>query len=161
VLAAFQPVLAAATDDIADVLVTAAKKAEITPDSLPADFARLTRFVRHDSNGMVLFSDGGSTDGYVRHAKRSSRSPPARSPIRQDAALHDCHRAGGPAGLTFEAMSSALSQRWAHRPTAPTRPARPSAPGRCPNPRARPQNRPGQASDNGDPVIVAQVMQNR
>jgi hypothetical protein len=60
---------AAPADQMADALVAAASKDEITADSLPNDFARLSRFVRHDAGGMAIFSDGGPTDGYVRHAQ--------------------------------------------------------------------------------------------
>ena len=69
---------AAPVDGIADALVTAANKAEITANSLPDDFARLSRFVRRDTGGMAIFSDGGPTDGYVRHAQARDSCIPSR-----------------------------------------------------------------------------------
>jgi hypothetical protein len=62
------PAFAGPTDDVADALVQAGTAA-ITPNTLPDDFARLTKFVRHEANGMILYTDGGPTDGYVRHAQ--------------------------------------------------------------------------------------------
>src|ERR1700744_4201430 len=60
---------AAPADQMADALVATASKDEITAESLPNDFARLSRFVRHDSGGMAIFSDGGPADGSVRYAQ--------------------------------------------------------------------------------------------
>jgi hypothetical protein len=100
---------AAAVDDVADALVAASGKA-ITPESLARDFARLTRFVRHDAPGMVLFTDGGSTDGYVRHAQAHFDTAPA---IRDE--THPLFTVAlelvDQPGFTYAGLSDALLQR--------------------------------------------------
>src|ERR1700735_4164706 len=102
---------AAPTDDIADALVAPATKPRITADSLPADFARLTKFTRHEANGMVIFADGGPTDGYVRHAQaqydtstvpRTGPNAPLFSVAFELASQPD---------FTFEGLAAALEHR--------------------------------------------------
>src|ERR1700735_3407338 len=99
---------AAPTDDVADALVSAGSKPQITADSLPDDFSRLTKFTRHEANGMVIFADGGPTDGYVRHGPaefdtsavpRGGPSSPLFSVALELASQPD---------FTFEGLSSAL-----------------------------------------------------
>jgi hypothetical protein len=154
---------AAATDDIADALVSSGKKAEITPESLPNDFARLTRFVRHDGNGMVLFSDGGSTDGYVRHAQAhfdTARVPRAgndKIPLFSVAfELVD------QPDFSFEGLSSALEQRLGTPSLSSNQAGATFRTWLLKDPDGRNFTiARAQASDNGDPITVVQVMQNR
>ena len=154
---------AAPTDDVADALVLAGKKADITPDSLPNDFARLTRFVRHEGNGMVLFSDGGSTDGYVRHAQAhfdTSHAPRAggdKIPLFSVAfELVD------QADFSFEGLSSALEQRLGTPTLSSNQTGATFRTWLLKNPDGRNFTvARAQASDNGDPITIVQVMQNR
>jgi hypothetical protein len=152
-----------ATQAIADVLVASAKKPEITPESLPADFARLTRFVRHDGKGMVLFSDGGSTDGYVRHAQAHfDTAPAAVSGANKMPLFIIAFELVDQPDFSFSALSAALETRLGT-------PGDSSDQGgatfrtwmlKQPNGRMLRIDR-GQASDNGDPVTIVQIMQNR
>jgi hypothetical protein len=154
---------AAETDDVADALVTAGKKANLSPDSLPSDFARLARFVRHEGNGMVLFSDGGATDGYVRHAQ--ARFDTSRAPIAGTDKLPQFSVAFemvDQPDFTFEGLVAALEQRLG----TPT--ARSDQTGstfrtwllKDPDGRSFTVAR-AQASDNGDPITIVQIMQSR
>lgn len=155
-------VQAAPADDIADALVTAANKQQVTADSLPNDFARLSRFVRHDAGGMAIFSDGGPTDGFVRHAQ-----------ARFDLSAMPRGGAGGllfsvafelasQPDFTFEGLSAALEARLG----TPT-----SSSNQIGNSYRNWQLKQiegrsltiakSQASDNGDPVTVVSLLQKR
>jgi hypothetical protein len=154
---------AAATDDVADALVLAGKKADLTPDSLPNDFARLTRFVRHEGNGMVLFSDGGSTDGYVRHAQArfdTSRAPRAGADkIPQFSVAFELV---DQPDFSFEGLSSALEQRLGTPSVSSNQTGSTFRTWLLKDPDGRSFTvARAQASDNGDPITVVQVMQNR
>lgn len=154
---------AAPTDDIADVLVTAGKKADISPETLPADFARLTRFVRHDGKGMILFSDGGSTDGYVRHAQAQFTilAGPVADTSKMPLFMVALELVDQP-DFTFEALSSALTQRLGTPTDSSNQAGATFRTWMLPEPKGRVVRIDrGQASDNGDPVIVVRVMQNR
>ncbi len=154
---------AAATDDVADALVSAGKKTDITPDSLPGDFARLTRFVRHEGNGMILFSDGGSTDGYVRHAQahfdtaRVPRTGNDKIPLFSVAIeLVD------QPDFSFEGLASALEQRLGTPSLSSNQSGATFRTWILKNPDGRNFTvARAQASDNGDPITIVQVMQNR
>jgi hypothetical protein len=152
-----------APEQIADVLIASASKPDITPESLPNDFARLTRFVRHDGNGMVLFSDGGSTDGYVRHAQAHFDTGPAAvsGPTKMPLFMIALELVDEP-DFSFTALSAALEARLG-TPTDSSQ--QDGATFRTwmlkqPNGRMLRIDR-GQASDNGDPVTIVQIMQNR
>jgi hypothetical protein len=154
---------ASATDDIADVLVTAGKKADITPESLPGDFARLTRFVRHEGNGMVLFSDGGSTDGYVRHAQAHfdiSRTP--RAGADKIPLFSVAFELVDQPDFSFEGLASALEQRLGTPSVSSNQTGATFRTWLLKNPDGRNFTiARTQASDNGDPITIVQIMQNR
>ena len=152
---------AAPTDDIADALVDAGAK-PISSDSLPADFARLARLIPHDANGMVLYADGGSTDGYVRHAE-------AR--FDKSAMPH-----GGPSAplfsvafemvdqqdFTFEGLAAALDQRLGTPITHSDQIGATFRTWLLKSPQGRSLTiARAQASDNGDPITVVQLIQQR
>jgi hypothetical protein len=154
--------MAAPADDIADALVAAGSKAEITANSLPSDFARLSRFVRHDAGGMAIFSDGGPTDGYVRHAQ-------ARFDL--SAMPH-----GDPSGLlftvafelasqpdfTFEGLSSALEGRLGTPTSSANQIGNSFRSWRLKQVDGRTLTiAKAQASDNGDPVTIVSLTQKR
>ena len=103
--------LAAPTDDIADALIDAAKK-PITADSLPADFARLTRFIRHEANGLILYTDGGPTDGYVRHAQAHfDPTPTIRKGVDMTPQFDVVIDLADQDGFTYKDMAAALERR--------------------------------------------------
>jgi hypothetical protein len=152
-----------APQEIADVLVASASKPEITPESLPNDFVRLTRFVRHDGKGMVLFSDGGSTDGYVRHAQAHfDTAPAAVSGANKMPLFMIALEFVDQPDFSFSALSAALEARLGT-------PTDSSNVGGATfrtwmlkqlNGRMLRIDR-GQASDNGDPVTIVRIVQNR
>jgi hypothetical protein len=158
-----RPAAGAAVDEIADALVQAAEKPTITPDSLPADFARLARFVRHDASGMVLFTDGGSTDGYVRHAQAHFDTAPAA--------------ANGPGALplfslafefvdqpdfSFDGLAAALEQRLGTPSARSDQTGATFRTWQLKQPAGRTVTiARAQASDNGDPITIVQMMQSR
>jgi hypothetical protein len=152
-----------APDTIADAVVAAANKPEITPESLPGDFARLARFVRHDSNGMVLFSDGGSTDGYVRHAQAHfDTTTPSVMTGTKTPLFMIAFELVDQEDFTFSGFSAALAARLG---TPSDSSDQAGATFRMwmlkqPNGRMVRVDR-GHASDNGDSVTVVQIMQNR
>jgi len=154
---------AAPADDVADALVSAGKKADITPDSLPSDFARLTRFVRHEGNGMVLFSDGGSTDGYVRHAQAHfdiSHAP--RAGADKIPLFSVAFELVDQADFSFEGLSSALEQRLGTPTVSSNQTGATFRTWLLKDPAGRNFTiARSQASDNGDPITIVQVMQNR
>lgn len=102
---------AAPTDDIADVIVQAVNKPTITAESLPEDFARLTKFVRHDANGMILFSDGGPTDGYVHHAQARFDNRTPHQPGAGTSPFTVAFELANEGAFTFEGFSAALAAR--------------------------------------------------
>jgi hypothetical protein len=154
---------ASPTDDVADALVLAGKKPDITPDSLPNEFARLTRFVRHEGNGMVLFSDGGSTDGYVRHAQArfdTSRAP--RAGTDKIPVFSVAFELVDQSDFSFEGLASALEQRLGTPSVSSNQTGGTFRTWLLKNPDGRSFTvARAQASDNGDPITVVQVMQNR
>jgi hypothetical protein len=153
---------AAPTDDVADALVASGRKADITADSLPGDFARLTRFNRHEANGMVIFSDGGPTDGYVRHAQaqydtsaipRGGPSAPLFSVAFELANQPD---------FTFEGLSSALEQRLGTPTTSSNQVGATFRTWLLKQPDGRSVTiAQAQGSDNGDPVTIVHLIQKR
>jgi hypothetical protein len=154
--------MAAPTDDIADALVTAGTKAEITAESMPNDFGRLSRFVRHDAGGMAIFSDGGPTDGYVRHAQAHfDLSAMPRGGAGTPQFLVAFELANQP-DFTFEGLSSALEARLG-TPTSSSNQAGATfrtwnlkqVNGRSLTIAKAP------SSDNGDPVTIVDLKQNR
>jgi hypothetical protein len=152
----------APVDDIADVLVAAGSKANITAESLPTDFARLTKFTRHEANGMLIFSDGGPTDGYVRHAQaaydtsampRGGANMPLFSVAFELASQPD---------FTFEGLSAALSQRLGTPTTSSNQSGATFRTWLLKQPDGRSFTvAQAQGSDNGDPVIVVHLIQKR
>jgi prepilin-type processing-associated H-X9-DG protein len=155
--------LAAPVDDIADVLIQDAEKPAITQDSLPADFARLTRFVRHDGGGMVLFTDGGSTDGYVRHAMAHFDTRAAQGKGIQGVPLFlVAFELVDQPDFTFDGLSAALEQRLGPPTTRSNQSGATFRTWQLPQLEGRSLTvARAQASDNGDPITVAQIMQNR
>ena len=155
-------VAAAPTDDIADALVAAGSKPQITADSLPGDFARLTKFTRHEANGMVIFADGGPTDGYVRHAQaqydtsivpRTGPNAPLFSVAFELAEQPD---------FTFEGLSAALEQRLGTPTTSSNQTGATFRTWLLKNPEGRSFTiAQAQGSDNGDPVIIVHLIQKR
>jgi hypothetical protein len=152
--------VAAPTDDIADALVTAGTKAGITADSLPGDFARLSRFVRHESGGMAIFSDGGPADGYVRHAQ--ARFDLAAMPHGETLLFTVAFELANQPDFTFDGLASALEARLG-TPTSSSNQAGATfrtwflkqVEGR------NLTIAKAQASDNGDPVTIISLTQKR
>jgi hypothetical protein len=152
----------APVDDMADALVTAGSKANITAESLPADFARLTKFTKHEANGMLIFSDGGPTDGYVRHAQaqydtgsvpRGGASMPLFSVAFELAIQSD---------FTFEGLAAALEQRLGTPTTSSNQSGATFRTWLLKQPDGRSFTvAQAQGSDNGDPVIVVHLIQKR
>jgi hypothetical protein len=152
---------AAPIDDIADALVSAGTK-QITADSLPTDFARLTKFTRHEANGMVIFADGGPTDGYVRHAQaqydtsavpRTGPNAPLFSVAFELAEQPD---------FTFEGLSAALEQRLGTPTTSSNQTGATFRTWLLKNPDGRSFTiAQAQGSDNGDPVTIVHLIQKR
>jgi hypothetical protein len=151
---------AAPTDTMADALVAVSTKAEITADSLPNDFARLSRFVRRDAGGMAIFSDGGPTDGYVRHAQ--ARFALSSQGDATGLVFTVAFELTSQPDFTFEGLSSALEGRLG-TPTSSSNQAGNSfrswnlkqVDGRTLTIAK------SQASDNGDPVTIVSLTQKR
>jgi hypothetical protein len=162
--------VAAPADDIADVLVQDVRKPTITPDTLSADFARLTRFVRHDASGMVLFTDGGSTDGYVRHAMANFYSP-APAKASKDAKTADATNMplflvafefSDQPDFSFDGLAAALAQRLGAPSSRSDQSGATFRTWSFQQPAGRSLTLArAQASDNGDPIAVVRIMQNR
>jgi len=152
--------MAAPVDGIADALVTAANKAEITAESLPNDFARMSRFVRRDAGGMAIFSDGGPTDGYVRHAQaRVALSPQGDT---TGLVFMVAFELTIQSDFTFEGLSSALEGRLG-TPTSSSNQAGNSFRSwqmKQVNGRTLTIAK-SQASDNGDPVTIVSLTQKK
>jgi hypothetical protein len=150
------------TDDIAEALIVAGSK-PITPDSLPADFARLTRFVRHDGNGMVLFTDGGATDGYVRHAQAHFDTAPA---AHDDAGMHPLFSVAfelvDQPDFSFDGLAASLEQKLGAPDNGSNRLGATFRTWNMKQPAGRTLTiAKGRASDNGDGVIIVQLIQER
>jgi hypothetical protein len=152
----------APVDNIADALVAAGSKANITAESLPTDFARLTKFTKHEANGMLIFSDGGPTDGYIRHAQaqydtgavpRGGPNMPLFSVAFELSIEPD---------FTFEGLSSALAQRLGTPTTSSNQSGATFRTWLLKQPDGRSFTiAQAQGSDNGDPVIVVHLIQKR
>ena len=158
-LASAGPGHAAPTDDIADALVRGGTKA-ITADSLPQDFARLTKFVRHDGNGMILFSDGGMTDGYVRHAQArfdTKAGPQAGAVMPMFSVAFELVNQEN---FTFEGLAAALSQRLGTPSASSDQVGAVFRTWLLKQPEGRSITlATSQASDNGDPISIVQMIQ--
>ena len=158
------PVLAEPADDIADTLVAQANNKSITADSLPTDFAHLANFVRHDAIGQVLYSDGGPADGHVRHAQARFDTRPANAVVKTDKQplfvvafelVEEPH-------FSFIGFAAALERRLGT-------PDRSSNLGGAAFRTWDLKQIPGrtltvartQSSDNGEPVAIVQMIQNR
>jgi len=155
--------LAAPADNIADTLVAAARKQTITPDSLPDDFAHMTRFVRHNGGPMVLFTDGGMTDGYVRHAQAHfATAPAARDPGRIDPLFTVAFEMVQQPDFTFESLAAALEQRLGTPDGSSNQPGAAFRNWHLKQPAGRTLTvAKAQASDNGDPITIVQLTQDR
>jgi len=152
---------AAAVDDIANVIVEAGRK-PITVDSLPSDFARLAHFVRHEANGMVLFTDTAPADGHVRNAQAHFDTATTRGPGDRIPLFAVAFELVDEPGFTFDGLASALSHKLG-TPTASSN--RSGAVFRTwlltqPAGRSLTVAR-AQATDNGDPITIIQLLQNR
>ncbi len=154
--------IAGPTDDIAEALVVAAAK-PITPDSLPADFARLTRFVRHDGNSMVLFTDGGATDGYVRHAQAHfDTAPAAIAPGGMNPLFMIAFEFADEPEFTFAGLAAALEKLLGTPSGSSNQSGSTFRTWRLQQPEGRMMTiGRAQASDNGDPVTIVQLIQQR
>jgi len=154
--------MAAPADDIADALLAAGNKAQITADSLPNDFARLSRFVRHDAGGMAIFSDGGPTDGYVRHAQARydlAAMPRGGSNMPLFTVAFDL--ASQP-DFTFEGLSAALELRLGTPTSSANQIGNSFRMWRLKQVDGRTLTiAKSQASDNGDPVTIVSLTQQR
>jgi hypothetical protein len=153
---------AAPTDDVADALVSAGSKPQITADSLPDDFARLTKFTRHEANGMVIFADGGPTDGYVRHAQAEydTSAVPRGGP---NAPLFSiAFELANQPDFTFEGLAAALEQRLGTPTTSSNQVGATFRTWLLKNPDGRSVTiAQAQGSDNGDPVTIVHLIQKR
>jgi hypothetical protein len=153
------PAWAAPTDDIADVLALSAKKT-ITVDSLPEDFARLTKFIRHDANGMVLFSDGGGTDGYVRHAQARYDIAPAQHAGDKSPLFSVAFEFANEENFTFEGLAAAMAQRLGTPSASSNQTGATFRTWLLDDPKGRSVTiATAQASDNGDPITIVQLIQ--
>jgi hypothetical protein len=156
------PVPAAPADDIADALARASS-GPITADSLPEDFARLARFVRHDANGMILFTDGGPTDGYVRHAQAHfDLTPLARKGVDKIPLFAVEFELADQPDFTFEGLSAALERRFGNPSASSDQPEAVFRTWLLKEPAGRTVTLArAHASDNGDPTIIFYLIQNR
>ena len=152
--------VAAPVDGIADALVATSNKAEITADSLPNDFARLSRFVRRDTGGMAIFSDGGPTDGYVRHAQaRFALSP--QGDTTGLVFMVALELASQP-DFTFEGLSSALEGRLGTPTSSSNQNGNSFRSWQLKQVNGRTLTiAKSQASDNGDPVTIVSLTQKK
>lgn len=151
---------AAPVDGIADALVTASNKAGITADSLPNDFARLSRFVRRDTGGMAIFSDGGPTDGYVRHAQ--ARFALSTQGDATGLVFTVAFEFTSQPDFTFEGLSSALEGRLGTPTSSSNQAGNAFRSWRLKQVDGRTLTlAKSQASDNGDPVTIVSLTQKR
>jgi hypothetical protein len=152
--------MAGPADEMADALVAASSKAEITADSLPNDFARLSRFVRRDTGGMAIFSDGGPTDGYVRHAQaRFALSPQGDT---TGLVFMVALELTSQPDFTFEGLSSALEGRLGTPTSSSNQTGNSFRSWQLKQVNGRTLTiAKSQASDNGDPVTIVSLNQKR
>jgi len=151
---------AAPVDGIADALVAAANKAEITANSLPDDFARLSRFVRRDTGGMAIFSDGGPTDGYVRHAQ--ARVALAPQGDTTGLVFMVAFELTSQPDFTFEGLSSALEGRLGTPSSSSNQAGNAFRSWQLKQVNGRTLTvAKSQASDNGDPVTIVSLTQKK
>jgi len=152
---------AAPTDDIADALVAGAHQ-PITADSLPTDFARLAKFVRHEANGMVLFTDGGPTDGYVRHAQAQFdiATIPHGGPTMPLFSV--AFELVDQPGFTFDGLAAAMEQRLGTPSVSSNQAGAIFRTWLLKEPAGRSVTiAQAQASDNGDRITVVDMIQKR
>ena len=152
--------MAAPADEMADALVTACSKPEITANSLPDDFARLSRFVRRDAGDMAIFSDGGPTDGYVRHAQArfALSSQGDATALVFTVALELANQPD----FTFEGLSSALENRLGTPTSSSNQTGNSFRSWQLKQVNGRTLTiAKSQASDNGDPVTIVSLTQKR
>jgi len=151
-----------ATDQIATVLVDAGSK-PITADTLPSDFARLAHFVRHEGNGMVLFTDSAPADGHVRNAQAHFSVPNKSGVLDSGLPLFAvAFELAEEPDFTFDGLAAAIERKLG-APTAHSN--RTGAVFRTWLMKA-PVGRSftiakAQASDNGDPITIVQLVQNQ
>jgi hypothetical protein len=152
---------AAPTDDIADALVQAGAK-PITAESLPDDFARLTKFVRHEANGMVLYTDGGSTDGYIRHAQAHFDVGALPHGGEAMPLFSVAFELVDQPGFTFDGLAAALEQRLGTPSISSNQIGAIFRTWLLKQPEGRSFTlAQAQASDNGDPITIVQLIQKR
>jgi hypothetical protein len=160
-------VAAAPTDDIADVLTRDAEKPAITAESLPADFSRLIHFIPHEGTGMVLFADGGSADGYVRHGMaRFATNPPLKGPddksTGRDPLFLVAFELVDQPDFTFKALSTSLEQRLGIPDSSSNQVGATFRTWDLKQLKGRSVTvARAQASDNGDPITIVQIKQER
>jgi hypothetical protein len=152
---------AAPTDDIADVLVTAGSK-PITPDSFTTDFARLAKFVRHDANGRIIFADGGPADGYVRHAQAQFDNSKIPTSGPGAPLFSVAFELADQQDFTFEGFAAAMEQRLGTPNVSSNQTGATFRTWLLKSPEGRSFTiARAQGSDNGDPVIVVELIQKR
>ncbi|HEX4506573.1 MAG TPA: hypothetical protein VH722_12645 [Alphaproteobacteria bacterium] len=152
--------MAAPVDGIADALVNAANKPEITATSLPDDFARMSRFVRRDTGGMAIFSDGGPTDGYVRHAQ--ARVALSSQGDTTGLVFMVAFELAVQPDFTFEGLSAALEGRLGTPTSSANQIGNVFRTWRLKQVDGRTLTiAKSQASDNGDPVTVVSLTQKK
>ena len=152
---------AAATDEIAAALIDAGQK-PITADSLPADFARLAHFVRHEANGMVLFTDAGPADGHVRAAQAHFDTAPVRGPNDKIPLFSVAFELVDQPDFSFDGLASAMEHRLGTPTASSNRSGAVFRTWLMPNPAGRSFTiARAQGSDNGDPITIVQLVQNR
>ena len=164
---AFATVMAASAfatpvDDVADALVQAGTK-PITADSLPTDFARLTQFVRHDANGMILYTDGGPTDGYVRHAQAHfDLTPSVRKGADKIPLFAVAFELADQTDFSFDGLASALEKRLGTPSVSSNRGGSVFRTWLLKQPAGRTFTiARAQASDNAESITVVELIQNR
>ena len=130
---------------------------------MPDDFARLARFVRHDANGMVLYTDGGSTDGYVRHAQAHfDLTPLARKGVDKIPLFAVTFELAEQPDFTFEALAAALERQLGTPSLSSNHGASTFRTWLLKQPPGRTFTvARGQASDNAESVIIVELIQNR
>ncbi len=152
----------APVDDIADAL-TQASANPITADSLPANFARLAHFVRHEANNAILYTDGGPSDGYVRYAQAHFNLTPLAAKDASQFPLFDVEfELTDQPDFTFEGLAAALERRLGTPSTSSDQPEAVFRTWLLKQPAGRTITLArANGSDNGDPAIVFQLIQNR
>lgn len=161
-LLAAAPARASDADDIARIVSDLAQKS-ITPDTLTAGFAPLVQFVRRDTKDMLLFTDGKLVDGHVRHAqaqfdgKVGSRTTGDRTPVFSIAL-----ELGDEPDFTFDGLAAGFSRRLGTPGATSNRAGATYRVWYLKQPKGRTLTvARGQASDNGEPVTIIQLLQER